>query len=157
MTLEELGEIEAIKQLKARYFRYLDTKQWDQWGDVFTEDAELVNPQSRDVPLKGRQEIVRTVSTNLADIVSVHHGHMPEIELLSPTTARGVWSMFDLLVGRRGGARPDEVRLEGYGHYVEQYRKDDDGRWRIARLQLMRLHVVQTNHVRVTDPSVFWS
>jgi ketosteroid isomerase-like protein len=151
-------EIEAIKQLKARYFRYMDTKQWDKWGDVFTEDAELVNPQSRDVPLKGRAEIVRVVSTNLENVTSVHHGHMPEIELLGPTEARGVWSMFDLLIGvRKSRADAGEVRLEGYGHYVESYRKDDDGRWRIARLQLMRLHTQTTQHFRNADPSVFWA
>jgi uncharacterized protein (TIGR02246 family) len=157
MTLEDVEEIEAIKQLKARYFRYLDTKQWDKWGDVFTEDAELVNPHSRGVPLQGRELIVQTVSTNLANIVSIHHGHMPEIELLGPGDARGVWAMYDLLIGPRGGSRPDEVRLEGYGHYIENYRKDADGRWRIARLQLMRLHVNQTHHVRNADASAFWS
>jgi 3-phenylpropionate/cinnamic acid dioxygenase small subunit len=31
-------EIESIKQLKARYYRYLDTKDWDRWRDVFTDD-----------------------------------------------------------------------------------------------------------------------
>jgi 3-phenylpropionate/cinnamic acid dioxygenase small subunit len=46
-----LEEIEAIKRLKARYFRLMDTKQWDQWGDVFTEDAHLrrVSRSERDV------------------------------------------------------------------------------------------------------------
>ena len=33
-----LMEIESIKQLKARYCRYLDTKDWDSWRDVFTDD-----------------------------------------------------------------------------------------------------------------------
>lgn len=33
-----LWEIEAIKQLKARYCRYLDTKRWDDWRTLFTDD-----------------------------------------------------------------------------------------------------------------------
>ena len=33
----------------------------------------------------------------LQDVVTVHHGHMPEIELTSPTTARGIWAMEDML------------------------------------------------------------
>jgi ketosteroid isomerase-like protein len=150
-------DIEAIKQLKARYFRYLDTKQWEQWGDVFTEDCELVNPQSRDVPLRGREEIVGLISRNLENVVSVHHGHMPEIELLSDTEARGIWAMFDLLIGVRH-SREDagEVRLEGFGHYIEHYRKEPDGRWRIARLQLMRLHTSTTQHFRNADAAAFW-
>ena len=36
----DLVEIEAIRQLKARYFRLLDTKQWDAWLEVFTEDFQ---------------------------------------------------------------------------------------------------------------------
>ena len=37
-TATTLWEIEAIKQLKARYCRYLDTKQWDDWRTLFTDD-----------------------------------------------------------------------------------------------------------------------
>ena len=33
-----LIDIESIKQLKARYCRYLDTKDWDRWRDLFTDD-----------------------------------------------------------------------------------------------------------------------
>jgi uncharacterized protein (TIGR02246 family) len=105
-------DVEAIKRLKARYFRHLDTKQWDRWADVFTEDCELVNPQSRDVPLRGREEIVRVISHNLENAISVHHGHMPEIELLSATEARGVWAMFDLLIGVRH-SRADAAAFPG--------------------------------------------
>ena len=33
-----LLEIEAIKQLKARYCRYLDTKDWQAWRSIFADD-----------------------------------------------------------------------------------------------------------------------
>ncbi len=32
-----LLEIESIKQLKARYCRHLDTKDWDSWRTLFTD------------------------------------------------------------------------------------------------------------------------
>jgi len=38
---QEWLELEAIKRLKARYFRCMDTKDWEGWADVFTEDASL--------------------------------------------------------------------------------------------------------------------
>lgn len=38
-TAAVLSEIEAIKQLKARYCRYLDTKRWDDWRQLFTSSA----------------------------------------------------------------------------------------------------------------------
>ncbi|HEY3995026.1 MAG TPA: nuclear transport factor 2 family protein, partial [Mycobacterium sp.] len=40
MTLEELADIEAIKQLKYRYLRALDTKHWDDYADTLAEDIK---------------------------------------------------------------------------------------------------------------------
>ena len=40
-ALERLIALEEIKQLRAKYWRTLDTKQWDDWGSVFTEDCTL--------------------------------------------------------------------------------------------------------------------
>jgi len=39
--LQLLTELEALKQLKARYFLYIDTKRWDEWLALFTADAAL--------------------------------------------------------------------------------------------------------------------
>ena len=39
--MARLIDIEEIKQLKARYFRGLDMKDWVLWADVFTEDAHI--------------------------------------------------------------------------------------------------------------------
>ncbi len=97
MTPEDLVEIEAIKQLKARYFRCMDEKRWDDWGQVFTEDAILDASQDAPRIVTGRTKIVRVVSKNLADAVTVHHGHMPEVELTGLKTARGIWPMEDVL------------------------------------------------------------
>jgi ketosteroid isomerase-like protein len=150
----DLEEIEAIKQLKARYFRLLDTKQWERWGDVFAEDAVLEHPANRPQPLSGRAEIVATVSAGLAGRVTVHHGHMPEIEITGERTAKGIWAMYDLLLK----PLPDgngEARYEGYGHYLERYTKGDDGRWRIAHLHLRRLHLEVEEHKRDLDLRAF--
>ena len=32
MTPDDLVEIEQIRQLKARYFRLMDQKKWDEWA-----------------------------------------------------------------------------------------------------------------------------
>ena len=36
MTIDQMNDLEAIRQLKARYFRLMDTQQWDAWADCFT-------------------------------------------------------------------------------------------------------------------------
>ncbi|MBV9996691.1 MAG: nuclear transport factor 2 family protein [Caulobacteraceae bacterium] len=139
MTLEEISAIEAIRALKARYFRLVDTKQWDAWGDVFTPDVKVVIDGDVQTPgrtppqevLEGRDTFVGFARERLTGGVSVHHGHMPEIEVLSRTEARGVWAMEDIV-------ERDGVSFHGHGHYHETYRNDGDA-WRIASLRLTRL------------------
>jgi uncharacterized protein (TIGR02246 family) len=128
-----LDEIEAIKRLKARYFRLMDTKQWELFGDVFTEDATLAASPDPNETFRGRAEIVRRVSGALRDARTVHHGHMPEIELTGADTATGIWAMYDFV-------ELPQLVLHGWGHYHEEYVKQD-GAWRIRRSHLTRLRL----------------
>ena len=136
--LQELLDLEAIKQLKARYFRLMDLKQWDDWGLVFATDCVMEVPEA-DMVNTGRQEIVTSVSGALVGARTCHHGHMPEIEITGDGTARGVWAMFDYVEWpeQQDGTR---VGLQGYGHYREEYKRED-GEWRIARTRLERLRI----------------
>jgi hypothetical protein len=51
--------------------------------------------------------------------VTVHHGHMPEIELTSNGDATGTWAMEDELWFPDGSP---VLHVHGYGHYHETYR-----------------------------------
>ncbi len=124
-----MDDLEAIKQLKARYFRLMDTKQWDAWRDLFTEDAVLQASPDPEERFLGRDEIVAKVSHLLRDAVTVHHGHMPEIEVHGDT-ATGVWAMDDFV-------EMPQLVLHGWGHYHEEYARED-GRWRIRSSRLTR-------------------
>jgi len=115
--ITRLEDIEAIKQLKIRYSHICDDMH--NAGEIDTVETYL--------PF---------LIANIGEVTTVHHGHMPEIELTSPTTATGTWAMEDELWWPEGGP----IRyMHGYGHYHETYRKDD-GTWRIASLTLTRLH-----------------
>lgn len=130
-----LLDIELIKQLKARYFRCVDAKQWDELKALFTDDARWdVDGGSGHYEWNSPDEFIAHVSKSLGAGVSVHHGHMPEIELIDATNARGIWAMFDYV------DVPDKPARQGYGHYHETYRKEPAG-WRIASLKLTRLRV----------------
>ncbi|MGF6472109.1 nuclear transport factor 2 family protein [Paraburkholderia youngii] len=138
--IEKLVAIEEIKQLKARYFRCIDTKNWDGFKSVFAPDARF--DISDDVPgciLVDREKIEQAVSVPLAECVSVHHGHCPEIEITSGTTASGIWAMEDMLRWEADSGYPNRT-LHGYGHYVETYEKID-GQWHIKSMKLQRLRV----------------
>ena len=134
MVSKSLEEIEQIKKLKARYFRLMDMKLWEEWGEVFTKDAtvRVITMADLEVSWEGRQQIVANNSSILNDVITVHHGHMPEIELTSAATATGIWAMSDYLIF------PNGTFMNGYGHYHEEYVKED-GRWRIKSLLLTRL------------------
>jgi hypothetical protein len=124
--------IEAIKQLKARYFRAIDTKDWSLLRRVLAADVVMDTTEASGGVVHGAERNIGFLSEILADVVTVHHGHMPEIELTSPTTATGVWSMEDELWW------PDGMHLHGYGHYHETYELID-GSWQITTLRLTRL------------------
>lgn len=134
MDPSRLADLEEIKQLKARYFRLMDTKQWNAWGEVFTEDCSMRNGPPGADAVCGRDAIVAYVRRMIDAVVTVHHGHMPEITFTGPDSASGIWAMFDQLRG-------PGFELDGWGHYHEEYRRCADGRWRIASTRLSRLRV----------------
>jgi SnoaL-like domain len=127
-----LLEIEAIKQLKARYCRYLDTKDWQAWRSLFSDDFLSDTSPAGGKVIKGADEFVAFTRKSLRSQATVHQVHAPEIELTSATTARGVWALEDVVRFGPG------VNLRGYGHYTETYEKVD-GQWLIASSTLTRL------------------
>jgi SnoaL-like domain len=127
-----LLEIEAIKQLKARYCRLLDTKDWQGWRGLFSDDFLSDTSQAGGKVIRGADEFVAFTRKGLRNQATVHQVHAPEIELMSPTTARGVWALEDVVRFGPG------VNLRGYGHYTETYEKID-GRWVITSSTLTRL------------------
>jgi hypothetical protein len=146
----DVVELEAIRQLKARYFRALDTKDWDAFKAVFTEDAAigpldngftpellaLRSPDARQaLATSGLDAFVERVSLNIGPLITTHHGHQPEIELTGDDEATGIWPMEDVLVWPKDG-----YRLRGTGHYWETYRRVE-GEWKIASMKLTRLYV----------------
>jgi hypothetical protein len=145
--LTRLIAIDAIKQLKAKYFYGLDHRDWDLWRrEVFTPDAELHVPEFRPEPFAPLDGLIDYVRAATADQVSVHHGHMPIIDITSDTTATGIWAMEDRLYRTPGAPLHDgSSYLHGFGHYHETYVKNQVG-WRIRTTQLTRLRVETRKH-----------
>jgi uncharacterized protein (TIGR02246 family) len=129
----EVDDVEAIRRLKARYFRTMDTKDWDGMRQLFTDDVVIDTSEGGGGVVRGADEFMTFLQEALAGAVTVHQGHMPEIDIASETTATGIWALNDIVIW------PNGVRLDGYGHYHETYEKGDDG-WRIKSSTLTRLH-----------------
>ena len=129
-----MDDLEAIRQLKARYFRFLDTKDWDGFRTVFAPDVHVDVSTDGGGTFDGLDAFLEFLVPTLTGVVTVHHGHMPEITLTSPSTATGIWALQDMLIW------PDGNRMHGYGHYHDAYAKIDAS-WLIGASTLTRLHI----------------
>jgi ketosteroid isomerase-like protein len=129
-----MDDIEAIKQLKARYCRTMDTKDWPAMRRVFTDDVTMDTTDSGGNVMTGADDFLAFLVQAIGAVVTVHQCHTPEITLISATSATGIWAMEDLL------RFADGSELHGYGHYHETYRARE-GDWRISSSTLTRLRM----------------
>ncbi len=133
--MSKLEEIEAIKQLKYRYFRCLDTKKWDELAETLTEDAFAAYDSGK-YTHEGRDAIMQFLRESLGDptIVSRHQGHHPEIEITGDGTARGTWYLEDYVIFAGMGAE-----LSGAGFYEDEYVKVGEA-WKIRKTGYFRTY-----------------
>ncbi|MDR9459624.1 MAG: nuclear transport factor 2 family protein [Dehalococcoidia bacterium] len=119
-----MEDIEAIKKLKAKYFRCVDKKLWDEMEEIWVEDAVADYGMGIEL-LQGRKAILEFLKKNLGrdTMISVHQGHNPEIEITSDITARGVWVLNDRLIIQT------IATLNGWRYYEDEYVKVK-GEWK---------------------------
>ncbi len=129
-----MDDMQQIEQLKARYCRTMDTKDWSGMRGVMADDVAVDTTDSGGTVMSGADEFIASLRQLLEDVVTVHHCHMPEITLQSRSSASGVWAMEDMLWF------PDGTHLHGYGHYHETYEKRE-GRWLITSCRLSRIRM----------------
>ena len=77
----EHSDYEEIRNLKARYFRYLDTRRWQDLRGLLTDDFTGDFGASDEEQFASPEAFIEGLQRNLKDATTVHHGHMPEIEV----------------------------------------------------------------------------
>ncbi len=134
--IQDLKDIEAIKQLRARYFECVDAQDWDGWAnDVLMEDFHF---DSEAGVQDGRDAVIAVISKSLTGGRTVHHGHQPRITITGDDTASGVWRMNDYVTIPM--ADGSEFVMRGYGYYYDEYVRTSRG-WRLASSRMERLRV----------------
>jgi hypothetical protein len=127
--LRRLEAIEEIKQLKYKYQRFLDTKEWDLLAETFTSNA-ITDYSDGQYRFEGLDNIMAFLrSSPLGEdriFIGVHHVHHPEIRLTSDTTATGIWAMYTYMVNKK---QKSGLRILGY--YRDEYVKVN-GQWKIS-------------------------
>ncbi|TYL49881.1 nuclear transport factor 2 family protein [Nocardioides sp. BGMRC 2183] len=140
----DLEAIESIKRLKYRYFRTLDTKKWDEFGDCLATDIRArygTKAMGEPLHFDSRDAVVASMKENLSNgTITVHVAQHPEIDV-DGDRATGSWAFEDTVIV------PDfQVTVRGAGYYHDEYRRDDDGQWRIAATEYERLYEAVTSH-----------
>jgi ketosteroid isomerase-like protein len=132
--IEKLLAIENIYALKARYFRTMDSKDWAGLSNCFTEDLVADFRKAPGMLAEGRENYMQSLQEALGDAPTMHHGHMPEIEIVDDNSATGIWAMDDIV-------ELPGLSLRGWGHYHERYRLEE-GEWKISHIKLTRVRLL---------------
>jgi hypothetical protein len=139
----DLEAIEEIRQLKYRYFRTLDLRDWEAFGDCLAEDVTArYGTMAMGEPLHfdSRAAVVDYMSTNMGPgLISTHIANHPEISV-DGDTASATWAFEDTVI-----ATEYNVLIRGAGYYHDTYRRDADGVWRITGTGYERIYEAMTS------------
>ena len=132
---DDVEHLRAIEELKYRYVRGLDLKDWDLFASTLAEDA-TASYSGGVVALSGRDAIVKYMRDNLGieTRITSHKVHHPEITLNDDGTASGVWALEDLVIDLDAG-----IRIEGCAYYDDSYVLND-GAWLIQATGYRRVY-----------------
>src|SRR5690348_5010225 len=108
---------------KARYCRYVDTKRWKEFRELFsdTPDIRFIDAEGQTIhAFTSADEFVATSARYLEGARTIHQVHNAEMERMSYSEMNAIWSMEDYLVfPPTGDTRP--AIMHGYGHYHESW------------------------------------
>ena len=135
MTLEELLEIEEIKNTRHLYSHYYDGNMLDELVSLFTDDAICEFGPAFGGNWVGKDQIRDNYHEYLYDSGRAVHSQMhavtnPWIRLLGPDEANGRWYQLNLNVAE-GAENP----LTLFGIYDDVYKKVGD-QWKIHRTRI---------------------
>lgn len=145
-------EIEAIKAVKYRYLRAVDTRDWDLLATTLTEDATSAYSSGR-LSYNGRDAIIDFLSDSMpaGDMLTSHKVHHPEIVLTSPTTATARWALEDVVIVQSAG-----VTIRGAAYYQDRMEKVD-GEWKISHTGYRRLYEEMSPREGLTITDHWWA
>lgn len=138
MTLEEritrLEDIEAIRQLQAKYQRCLDTRAWDEMETCFTADV-VSSYGNGSMSYDGRDAVLGFLKDAMTvKMPSTHLIHGGEIDVKDPSHAEATWYLEDYLLHQKY-----KLKLHGAAIYYVSYRKEEDI-WKICSIGYKRCY-----------------
>ena len=146
--IQALEDIEAIKGLKYKYWRCLDLKRWDELAECFAPDARVAYGEGQ-YSFQGIEAIMKFLTESLGverGSISLHHGHHPEIELTSESTAKATWALDNYMFNLK---QDRGIRIGAYYH--DECAKSG-GAWRFTSIGY--LYIFHEEWKRSDTPSL---
>ncbi|MEY8018374.1 nuclear transport factor 2 family protein [Mycobacterium servetii] len=128
MTPQEFADIEAVKQVKYRYLRALDTKRWDEFADTLADDVvgDYGSSVGEEHHFTNRVDLVNYMRKSLGPaVITEHRVTHPEITV-SGDDASATWYLQDRVI-----VSEFNFMLIGAAFYHDTYRRTEDG-WKIS-------------------------
>ena len=133
MEPRDLVDIHLIEQVKYRYVRGLDHKDWDLFRSCFADDATA--SYGGRLEFSSADEIVDYMRATLGpSMITLHQVHQPEITV-SGDTAVGLWGLMDRVI-----MTEYRLLLDGASTYHDRYVRGADGQWRISHTGYERIY-----------------
>ena len=136
--VQRMMDIEAIKQLKHRYFRCIDTANWEELEPGLHADMKThYMGGGYEFKLASRAEFLATMEQAFhSEAVGRNNGSRPEIDRLSDTEATGIWYLYDHFWSMN-----NDSLTHGTALYWDRYVKED-GRWQIKETTYQRIYQI---------------
>lgn len=124
-----MDDAEQVRQLKYRYLRTLDLKQWDEFESLFLPEA---TGSYAELTFGSRAELVGYMRQNLGpELITLHQAHHPEIEVRGDR-ASAQWYLQDKVF-----VPAFDVAIEGAAFYEDEMVRSPDG-WRFTHVGYRR-------------------
>ena len=136
--LQQLKDVQAIKELKSRYLYAMDTKDWEAFAATMAPDIETSYSDGK-LKFHGPKEVTDYISSTMPKTeITLHQGHNPQIWFESDTVAYGKWYLRDELIFDKGDPY-EGLGINGTAIYTDKYVKVD-GQWLIQDTGYIRVY-----------------
>ena len=136
--VQQLRDVQAIKDLKSRYLHALDTKNWDELETTMAPNISAAYADGKLV-FHGPKQVIHYFKDSMPDTaIALHQGHDPVIRLESDTAACGKWYLQVNMIFTEGSPYCG-TQIQGSAIYTDKYVKVD-GRWLIEDTSCLRVY-----------------
>jgi hypothetical protein len=134
-TLQQLSDLEEIKQLKSRYCRATDLCDLQMLRTLFTQDVKVrYRGGAYTATCDNLEQMIDfLMNAHHSDMITMHHAHLPDIVFTGADSAQGTWYCEDFHIARDRG----QITM-GCLIYKDEYVRRG-GQWLIARTEYDRV------------------